>query len=69
MLRNSVLDDEKFSEAVSSKSDVGKLVFQFLLWAILWFVLLALSQLAYVSASSSELIKDLTGNLYCLLFL
>lgn len=45
MLRNSVLDDEKLSQAVSSKSGIGKVVFRFLLWAILSFVLLALSAL------------------------
>lgn len=46
MLRNSVLDAKKFRLAISSMSDTGMLVFQFLLWTILWLVLVALIALS-----------------------
>lgn len=46
MLRNSVLDDKKFRQAISSRSDTGTPVFQFLLWTILWLVLVALIALS-----------------------
>lgn len=74
MLRNSILEDEKFSQA--------KNFFQ--AWKKYWNTCVSVSamgqplvcptcsscsQLAHVSAYSSELVIDLPGSLYCLILL